>query len=355
MKPVKTWPAWARNTLYLGLALAALFVLFRWLLPVILPFALALALARLMEPGVRFLRGRWHIPRKAGAALLTLLLVAVLSAALWYLLSWLFWEVNGLIERAPSLIARLPEVSESLTGRLERWIEAAPLSLRDTLRRAAEGVLSGVSAIPAALVQKLTGWVTAFAGKLPYMLLFMFALILSTFLISAEYPDISQSLLKPFPENARKRILSVKTQFVNTLGKWLKAQGIMMLITFGELLTGFMLLKVRTALLSALLIALVDALPVLGAGICIVPWAFVSLLSGEAFRAAGLAVMFGVIVLVRGFTEPRLVGGQVGMGALPTFMAMYVGVMTAGVPGMIAFPIILMTVKQVWAPMAKSK
>jgi len=114
-------------------------------------------LARLVEPAVCFMCKKWRVPRKAGAALMTLLIVAVILAVLWYLLSWLFWEVNGLIDNAPSLISRLPEISEGFSTRLERWIGAAPESLRDILRRGAEGFTDAAAAIPAAVV----GWLTA--------------------------------------------------------------------------------------------------------------------------------------------------------------------------------------------------
>jgi sporulation integral membrane protein YtvI len=341
------WPKWARYALYIGTALAALYVLFRWLMPVLLPFAIALALARLIEPVVRFLHEKWRIPRKAGAALLTLLIVAAILAAVWFLLSWVFWEVNGLLERAPEFLEQLPDMSESFSVRLERWIAAAPESLRDILRRGAEGALGGASAIPAAVVGWLTGAVAGFAARLPYAVLFIVALILSTFLISADYPRIANSLLSPFRESTKSRILSVKSQVINTLGRWLKAQGMMMMITFGQLLIGFMFLGVPTPLLSAIVIALLDALPVIGAGLFLIPWAILSLISGDAFRAIGLAVIYGVIVLARGFIEPKLVGSQIGLGALPTFMAMYAGFVLAGVIGMIAFPIIAITFKQV--------
>ena len=354
MRSVKTWPQWARNVLYIGAALAALFVLFRWLLPVVLPFLIAMGLARLMEPAVRFMHKKWRFPRKIGAALLTLLIVAAIVGAVWFILSWLFWEINGLIERAPELIARLPEMNESWTEKLNRWIEAAPLSMRDTLSNAAEGVMEGLSAIPAKVVGWLTNWLTGFAKKLPYIILFVFALVLSTFLISADYPGITKSLLKPFSKKTRDKILSVKTRLVNTLGKWLKAQGMIMLITFGELLLGFMILRIPTALLAASLIALVDALPVLGAGLCLIPWAIISLASGDSFQAAGLAVIYGAVVLVRGFLEPKLVGDQIGLGALPTFMAMYAGFVLSGVLGMITFPILLITGKQIWESFPKN-
>jgi sporulation integral membrane protein YtvI len=314
-----------------------------------MPFAMALGLARLMEPAVLFMRRRWRIPRKTGAAILTVLLVAAILAAVWYLLSWLFYEINSLVERAPALIARLPEMSESLTGRLERWIEAAPPSLRETLRRASEGVLSGLSAIPASVAGRLTGWLTAFAGRLPYMLLFVFALILSTFLISADYPNTVKSLLKPFSERTRDKILSVKSQLVNTLGKWLKAQGILMLITFAGLLTGLLILRVPTALLAASLIALVDALPVLGAGLCLVPWAIVSFIAGDAARGFGLLIIFAAVAVIRGLVEPKLIGSQIGLKALPTFIAMYAGFVLAGVLGLLTFPILLITAKQIWS------
>lgn len=348
MYSIKTWPAWARNLLWIGIGLASLYILLRWLMPVVLPFALALALARLMEPGVRFLHERWHIPRRVGAALLTLLIVAIILWALWFLLSWLFSEVNDLIDRAPEFISRLPETSDSLSTRMNRLIEAAPTSLRGTLRNAMDGVFASIASIPGVVVQKLTAWVSSFAGKLPYILLFVCAVVLSTFLMSADYPNLITHLLKPFSKRVREKILDIKNQFMGTIGKWLRAQLLMMVITFGELLAGFLILQIKPALLPAGLIALVDALPVLGAGICLIPWAIVCLASGDPFRAAGLAVLYGVAVLVRGFAEPKLVGSQIGLPVLPTFMAMYVGFVTTGVIGMVSFPILLITGKQIW-------
>jgi predicted PurR-regulated permease PerM len=122
----------------------------------------------------------------------------------------------------------------------------------------------------------------------------------------------------------------------------------MMLINFGVLLAGFLLLRLPTPLITASVIALLDALPVIGAGICLIPWAIVSLISGNTMRAAGLGVIYGLLVLLRGFIEPKLVGSQIGLGALPTFISMYAGFMVAGVLGLITFPILLITIKQVW-------
>ena len=49
-----------------------------------------------------------------------------------------------------------------------------------------------------------------------------------------------------------------------TLGAWLRAQGKLMGVTFLILTAGFFFLRVEYALLFALLITIIDALPVFG-------------------------------------------------------------------------------------------
>ena len=107
------------------------------------------------------------------------------------------------------------------------------------------------------------------------------------------------------------------------LGGWLKAQGLLMLITFGELAAGFLLLRVELSLLLAGLVALVDALPVFGTGTVLLPWAVLALLGGDVRMSVGLLVLYSVISLVRSLLEPRLVGARVGLPPLAALVCMY--------------------------------
>jgi predicted PurR-regulated permease PerM len=45
-----------------------------------------------------------------------------------------------------------------------------------------------------------------------------------------------------------------------------------MLITFSEVLAGLLIIGIQNSFLIAIMIALVDALPVLGAGTVLIPW-----------------------------------------------------------------------------------
>ena len=52
-----------KKILYIALAVAAVWVAVRYLLPVSTPFLLGGLMALAAEPGVRFLSGRLHFPR----------------------------------------------------------------------------------------------------------------------------------------------------------------------------------------------------------------------------------------------------------------------------------------------------
>ena len=114
----------------------------------------------------------------------------------------------------------------------------------------------------------------------------------------------------------------------------------------------FALLKLLFVL--AVLIALVDALPMLGTGTVLIPWAVYALIRGEQALAIGLGALYGVVVLLRSTLEPRLIGRQLGLSPLVTLGALYVGYRLWGVLGMILAPVLVITAGELLA-MAKGE
>ena len=120
-----------------------------------------------------------------------------------------------------------------------------------------------------------------------------------------------------------------------------------MLLTFGELTAGLLLLRVPHAVLLAALIAVVDILPILGTGTVLIPWIAVSLLGGNTAFAVGLTVLYVVITVVRNILEPRVVSRQIGLHPLATLFFMFLGLRaTGGIAGMLLFPVGAIIVKQ---------
>ena len=117
-------------------------------------------------------------------------------------------------------------------------------------------------------------------------------------------------------------------------------------ITFAEVLPGLWLLGVERAALISLAIAVIDALPVFGAGAVLIPWAAAALLLGDTPLGLGLLILWGVVTLVRNCVQAKLLGDQLGLHPLVTLMAIYAGWRLASVAGMVLFPMAALLVQQ---------
>ena len=131
--------------------------------------------------------------------------------------------------------------------------------------------------------------------------------------IATSYPQLTAFLAAQIPAGLRRRFSGVGGNLKGSFGGWLRAQLILMLMTFFELLIGFLLLRVRGAPVIAAVTALVDALPVFGTGTVLLPWAAYCLLSGAAARGIGLLIGWGVTNLVRSCAQAKLLGDQIGL------------------------------------------
>ena len=127
---------------------------------------------------------------------------------------------------------------------------------------------------------------------------------------------------------------------------FLRAQALLIMLTFFQLVLAFLVLRVKSPVALAAVTAAIDALPVFGTGVVLVPWAIYSLLLGNTRLGIGLLVSWMVINLVRNCLQAKLMGDQIGLDALASLLAVYVGWQVWGVWGMLSFPIILVTVQQ---------
>ena len=118
---------------YYAVLAAALYLFLRYLLWWLLPFLLAFAAARAMEPVILFLRRTVHFKRGFSAALLTLFLLFLLGGLLSLLLSALFTEATAFLTQLPTLLDALPALTGGLLDRLRAYGALCPDWLRELL------------------------------------------------------------------------------------------------------------------------------------------------------------------------------------------------------------------------------
>ena len=329
---------WSLRFLVFFLSGLTLWKLAGAVLPWLLPFFIALLLACLLDSPVCFLTRWLHLPRWAASALCIILAALLILSISFLILQRACYELSVFFSQLPSFIANLP-VSD---GRLERWLYritvAAPVQYQQFIAQLPEQLAEGLSALPSILSQYSLSLGTAIVKALPIVLLFSFTTILATYFLLASLPSLRTISHTYLPSSWLTFFSKAKSWSQDVLAGWLKAQFLLLSVTFACLTLGLLLLGIRPPFLLAALIALVDALPILGSGTVLVPWAIFCIIGNDLKSGIGLLILYGIIALLRSMLEPKLLGKQIGLPPLIALAAMYIGFSAAGILGLLLAP-----------------
>ena len=313
---------------------------FRYLLPFFLPFLVGLLLALAAEPAVRLFR-RLKLPRWAATGVGVSLTLVLLITLVGILGAALVKELGILAGRLPDLQSTTQQAADRVRTFLENAASRAPQGVQPLLDRSVDRLFSSGSAFLEQTTIRLPGAISAFLSRVPDGALGAGTGILSGFMLSSRLPRLKAALQARIPEKIRLQLFPMLRQSKNALLGWLKAQCKLAGITYGIVTVGFLILGIPFAPLWALLVALVDAVPLLGTGTVLLPWALVCLLQHQHLRSIGLLCIYGCAFLSRTALEPRLVGRHLGIDPLITLLFLYVGYRFWGIFGMLLAPMLV--------------
>ncbi|MBQ6540823.1 MAG: sporulation integral membrane protein YtvI [Oscillospiraceae bacterium] len=325
---------------------AFLLIIIKYVLPWTAPFILAFLAAMIIEPGVRTVSDRLRLRRWIVSGIMTVSLFALTAAICKAVILNVSRGVSDLLRELPETLDGISGSLGWLNSRIENYISSAPDGIREYLDGAAEHIARSARELPGELSGTALKYLTRIASHMPKILLFTVTYAVGTFFISSRFAEVKGFILRQIPEKHRDKITVIKNGILSTLLKWLKAQLMLMSITFLELTAGFLLLRIPHHLLMALITSLIDALPVLGVGTVLLPWSLVQLITGNPTLALGLAVLYAAVTMIRSLLEPKLISAQLGLNPVAALIAIYAGFSCIGVAGMILFPAGLMILKQ---------
>ena len=342
-----SWPErgklWARLGIRLALAVLALWLLRAVGLPLLslfAPFVAALTTAAILHPPIRWLLRRLGVPRKFSTLLILLLLFGLLGAGIGYLgyaggveLVALVQNWNGLLESLQSTLDQI----EIMSAQLWRLV---PPQLTAAVESVTQGFMEWLNSAMPDLLNAAVEYTTDKARGVPDVVLALIIYIMACYMLTVDYPYLRSQAVQHTHQRLLHFLKQVRDTALAAFGGYLRAEFLLSVVVFFILLVGFFVIGQPYGLLLALVLAVMDFIPIIGAGTVMVPWAVVDLFMGNYFHAVQLMVIWGAIALFRRVGEPKFVGDQTGLSPIASLISIYIGWRLAGVLGMILGPTI---------------
>ncbi len=315
------------------------------------PFIIAFAVSSAIEPLIRFLMKKAKFPRRLAAIVSLLLVVSLITVLMLLLVSRLYNEVVSLTNERPQFLI---EIYQNVSATIKKALDAY-LDLPDGITSNITKMISNLSQSISKVVDPFVKGLYNTAVSIPQVLIFIIVTILATYFISSDRDRIYESIKHNLPDVVLEKAISIKDNIFSALFGYIRAQLILMTITFTELSIGFAIIGINRFILLALVISFIDAFPILGTGGVLVPWAIYEFISRDFRMGVSLIILYLIVLVIRQLIEPKILGQQIGLHPLITLMAMYLGTQFYGIVGFILGPIIVLLFKNIVSGFIKQK
>lgn len=336
---------WLRLSIRFVVALAVfLFLIFlgRPLLSLVAPFLLALITAALLNPLVKRLQRTFGWGRGPLSLLVLLLLFGLAGGAVVLLVYAAVGQLISLAQNWSGLLDSLQATLEQIEALSSNLWSLVPPQVADFINATFTSFFEWFK-------ESASNWLTTFgsavgekAMALPSFVIALVIYIMAAYLLTADYPYLRSRAAQHLDEGLLHFLGQVRSVALGAFGGYLKAEFFLSVGVFFILLAGFTIIRQPYGLLLALALAVLDFIPIVGAGTVMVPWAFIALFVGDFAAAVELMAIWGIIALFRRVMEPKFVGDQTGLSPILSLVSIYVGMKLGGVLGMILGPILLL-------------
>lgn len=313
----------------------------RYLLPAAVPFLLGWLLASMVLPAAKWIEKRCHIRRGIAGGILIGLLTAVLALGIWKLSGLLVEQIKELLihaglwaKKAKGFLDTCCHAIEDLTG---IGAEDSRQFLLYQIGRIQEEVQNKMGTACLGYLVTLIKGIVALLGGILVIVIF------GTLVIK----DMDDFRKRMEAGKFTRRILSIGRKICAAGGRYLKAQCVLMGIVAAVCILGLWILGNRYFVVGGLVIGFLDALPLIGTGTILIPWALLLCIQGKYGAALGYLLLYLTADMTRQFLEPKMLGKQMGMHPAVMLIAVYGGFFLYGFAGFFLGPVTVLVIRTV--------
>ena len=257
------WTRVLKRIVLLILSLIIIFFSFK-LAVFYIPFLIGFIISCLIEPMIRFISNKTKLTRKLSAVIVLLIIFSILIGLIIVGILTLISESSGLLQSLNSYIELIYKKVEDIVNYIDFKNVKIPEEVLGIIENSTNSFLQTITKYVSA---SLTSIIQGFT-KIPILSIYIVITILSTYFICTDKFFILDQLEHHLPRQWVKK-MNVKTKKIMfSLGSYLKAELILVGITFLIVLTGLYIFKflnfnLEYPFLIALGIGFIDALPIL--------------------------------------------------------------------------------------------
>lgn len=352
------------NVAYIVMVIGLVYVFVKYLFGYTAPFLIAFFFAVILQKPLRWLdkktknkfHGIWSI-------LLVLVCVAIIIGPVVTILVLVGKEIAGFVSYLMGQLSDFPAFLATLQNELLDFLDFLPDGIYTSISDSITDVFSRLidnfdlsmfnidfKSITSGLSTGISG-VFSVVKNIPYFIIGIIIGIIAWIFFTKDYNYIVNFIKLQLPDGKKNLLSEIKQIFSTTILKMIRAYGLIMFITFCEVLLGLTILNLtgimnnRYIIIIAACIAAFDILPVAGAGGILMPWALVCVVLGNVSQAVGLMVIYVAISVIRQYLEPKIVSGSLDVHPIITLAGLYFGAKIFGVIGIFIVPLGVMTLK----------
>lgn len=327
-----------KKNIFIALAVIAIGVIIYFILPVSIPLILAFITAAMLEPLVRLTHQKTKLSRKV-AVLLNFLVFLSLMLLLGYVITTrVVTEVIRFTENIPVYIQMMNAVWHTLQVELSHLSHNIPKEFVEEISNQIDQFINNTR-------QELLTYVNVenvkrFFTNVPAFLVSMLVYLIALFFFMSDLPSIREKFYSYLKDETAEKVKFMLGNTASFFKGFAKAQFLVSLVIFIVTLIGLlMMVNPGLAFVVAIIIWIIDLVPIIGSIIVLAPWALYQLLMGDIALGINLLVLAAILLIIRRTLEPKLMGTHIGLSPLAALISLFLGLKLFGVIGIVLGPL----------------
>lgn len=321
------------------------------LIQLLFPFILAFMLAILFNPAITKVNNWLHklnIKSPSSRNLITFIFTIIILGLVFFVSYYLFAVlIKEIISLTTSIQKNWPTIVIAFED-IQKWIitqiDVMPVETIEMINNFTVSILDFIKNFSRSLLNitvSATGTVISGTGNFFFK---FFTFFLSFYFMIADFNLIKIYIKNHIDQRVINTVVVLKNSTLKALGGYLKTQIFFAFTAFIFMFLAFIIYGQEYALILALILGIVDLLPLIGTSAVLLPWSVLEYFFGTPQKAIFLIIISISFFVFRRLAEPKVMGNQTGLHPLLALISIYVGIQYSGLWGAFIGPLVILVV-----------